>query len=126
MLILNFAHPFTDAQRARLTELIGGPIERVVDVRTQFDQQMTFLESVKVLIEQVGLSPEQWQTTPLLVNPPSLSPIACLLLAELHGRMGYFPSIVRLRPVLNSTPPSFEVAEIVNLQTVREEARRRR
>jgi len=49
-----------------------------------------------------------------------------VLLAELHGRMGYFPPIVRLRPVPNALPPRFEVAEIINLQAVREAARTRR
>jgi hypothetical protein len=59
----------------------------------------------------------------LLINPPSLSAIAVLVLAELHGRMGYFPSIIRLRPVPGSMPPQFEVAEILNLHSVREKAR---
>jgi hypothetical protein len=57
---------------------------------------------------------------------PSLSIIAATLLAELHGRMGYFPTVVRMRPVAGSTPPRFEVAEIVNLQDVRDEARGKR
>jgi hypothetical protein len=46
-----------------------------------------------------------------------------VLLAELHGRMGYFPAIVRLRPMPESVPPRFEVAEVINLQAVREHAR---
>ncbi len=37
--------------------------------------------------------------------------------------MGYFPSIIRLRPVSGSVPPQFEVAEILNLHSVREKAR---
>ena len=30
--------------------------------------------------------------------------------------MGYFPAIIRVRPVAGSTPPTYEVAEIINLQ----------
>jgi hypothetical protein len=56
----------------------------------------------------------------------TLNVIAVTLLAELHGRMGYFPAMLRLRPVTGSTPPRFEVAEIINLQTVRDRARSRR
>ena len=37
-----------------------------------------------------------------------------------------FPALLRLRPVAGSAPPQFEVAEIVNLQQVREEARKKR
>lgn len=48
------------------------------------------------------------------------------LLAELHGRMGYLPSILRLRPVGGSNPPQFEVAELLNLNEIREQARRLR
>jgi len=48
------------------------------------------------------------------------------LLAEVHGRTGYFPTIIRLRPVAGVTPPQFEVAELLNLQAVRDAARVRR
>jgi hypothetical protein len=40
--------------------------------------------------------------------------------------MGYFPTIIRLRPVANATPPRFEVAELINLQAVRDRAREQR
>jgi hypothetical protein len=78
------------------------------------------------LVDSVDLAPSDWQTQPLLVVPPSLNFIAVTLLAELHGRMGYFPPVVRLRPVAGSTPTRYEVAEIINLQQVRDEARSRR
>jgi hypothetical protein len=61
-----------------------------------------------------------------LINPPSLNFVAIALLAELHGRMGYFPACLRLRPVEGSTPPRYEVAELLNLQEARNAARRRR
>jgi hypothetical protein len=34
--------------------------------------------------------------------------------------------MLRTRPVPNSTPPQYEAAEIINLQAVRDEARKRR
>ncbi|MBC7335619.1 MAG: hypothetical protein H5U01_05025 [Clostridia bacterium] len=39
--------------------------------------------------------------------------------------MGHFPAIMRLRPT-SDVPPQFEVAEIINLQQVRDQARERR
>ncbi len=126
MLILNFSHPLTPAQRARIEELTGQPIERVIDVPTQFDPARPFTEQAAELANTVGLLPQEWQALPLLINLPSLSIIAGLVLAELHGRMGYFPTILRLRPVAGSTPPQFEVAEIMNLQSARDGARARR
>jgi len=126
MIIINFAHPFTESQLIALGELAGQPVERVIDVRAQLDPQQPFAEQVRALVDSVGLSPAEWQTLPLLVNLPSLSVIAALALAELHGRMGHFPGVIRLRPATNSTPPSFEVAEILNLQAVRDGAREAR
>jgi hypothetical protein len=126
MLIINFSHPLTEVHTARIDELTGSSVDRVFDVRTQFDSQLSFPEQARTLLDGITVSSQEWQTMPLLINPPSLSPIACLVLAELHGRMGYFPPVLRLRPVSNSTPPAFEVAEIINLQDVRERARRQR
>lgn len=59
-------------------------------------------------------------------QPSGLNFSAVVLTAELHGRMGYFPAVLRLKPVPGSVPPRFEVAEILNLQAVRSEARARR
>ena len=121
--MLNFAHPLTDAHLARVAELAGRPVERVIAVPTHFDHARPFAEQIAGPVAAVGFTPAQWQTTPLLVNLPSLTPIAGLLLAEIHGRTGYFPTVVRLRPVASSTPPQYEVAELLNLQAVRDGAR---
>ncbi|MBY0523615.1 MAG: hypothetical protein K2R98_09450 [Gemmataceae bacterium] len=126
MLLLNFGHPLSEPQLAQVAEHVSVPIERVVEVRTHFDHHSPFTEQARSLIEQIALSPTDWQTRRILVNPPNLVSIACLVLAELHGRMGYFPPVLRLRPVPNTIPPSFEVAEVLNLQEVREQARRQR
>jgi len=126
MILLNFSHPLTPEQLRRVGELTGRPLARVMDIPTQLDHEQPFAEQVRELVDGIGLSPEQWQTTPLLVNPPALNAIAVTLLAELHGRMGYFPAVLRLRPVPDSNPPQFEVAEVINLQAVRDTARRRR
>lgn len=126
MLLLNFGHPLTDAQLARIRELIGRDIERVIAVPTHFDHERPFAEQVRELLTTVPVTPEQWQTTPLIINPPSLAPITAVLLAEIHGRSGFFPTILRLRPVARTMPPQFEVAELLNLQGVRDAARTRR
>lgn len=126
MILLNFSHPLTPAHLERVETLSGQEVERVIEARAQFDHEKPFAEQVRALADQVMLTPEEWQTAPLLVNPPSLHTAAAALLAELHGRMGYFPSILRLRPVAGSNPPQFEVAEILNLNEIREQARRLR
>lgn len=127
MVLLNFSHPLTVEQLQQLEELAGRKIDRVIEVDAQVDpQQPSIVSQVIAIADRAGLAPQEWQTSPLLVNPPSLNFSAMTLLAELHGCCGYFPAVVRLRPVPGSVPLRFEVAEIVNLQAVREKARKRR
>ncbi len=126
MILLNFSHPLTPEQLAQVAELTAQPIDRVLSLPAQFDHQQPFGSQLEQLMAQIDLSPDDWQTASILVNPPSLNFIAALLLAELHGRMGYFSPIVRLRPVEGALPPRYEVAEILNLQAVRDVARLKR
>ncbi|MGO0122926.1 CRISPR-associated protein Csx15 [Desulfothermobacter acidiphilus] len=100
--------------------------EKVTEVDAQIDSQEPIVPQIAAMVDRVGLTPQEWQTLPIIINPPSLNFSAVVLMAELHGHCGYFPAAVRLRPVPGSVPPRFEVAEIVNLQAVREEARKRR
>ncbi len=131
MLILNFAHPLTDEHLARIEELTGQKPERVIVINSQIDTQQPLAPQVVAMADAAGLTPEEWQTLPILINPPALNFSAVALVAELHGRMGYFPPCIRMRPVVDEhgnrvVPPRFEVAEILNLQGVRDEARLRR
>ncbi len=125
MIILNFSHPLTDEQLSQITALTGQAVERVVEIPTHLDTEAPFGPQVAELVERAGLSPAEWQTLPLLVVPPALNFAAVLLIAELHGRMGYFPPCVRIKPV-PGVPPRYAVAEILDLQGQREGARGRR
>lgn len=126
MILLNFTHPLTAAQRAQVEALAGQPLERIVDAPAQLDHERPFAAQVSALVDGVGLSSTEWQMLPLLVNPPALNAIAVTLLAELHGRAGYFPPVLRLRPIEGAPLPTYEVAEIILLQAVRDAARKRR
>ena len=126
MLLLNFSHPLTSAQVAQIETLTGAAVERVLELPVQFEPEMPFEPQLRALMAGLALSAHELQTVPILVNLPALNFISGLLLAELHGRMGYFPPVVRLRPVAGSLPPRYEVAEILNLQAVRDAARRKR
>ena len=126
MVIVNFAHPLTQEHLRQIEKIAGQKVKKVIDVKTQFDHERSFVEQARELVDKAGLSSTEWQTLPLLINLPSLNYIAALVLAELHGRCGYFPSVLRLKPVPNANPPKFEAAEILNLQAVRDNARARR
>lgn len=126
MILLNFSHPLSAENLESIRALSGEDIEQQMDFAVQFENEQPFLPQLQELVEKIPLSPKEMQLKRILINPPSLNYITALLLAELHGRMGYFPPIVRLRPVSNSLPPRYEVAEILNLQAVRDAARKQR
>lgn len=123
MILLNFTHRLTPAQLQQIEALAGGAAGRIIDAPAHFDTDRPFGEQARDLVNGIEITPEEWETAPLLVNLPSLSVLAGLVLAEIHGRRGHFPAIVRLRPVTSALGTVFEPAEIINLQAARESAR---
>ncbi len=126
MLILNFSHPLTEEQKQQIEALTGKRTAEVRAIPSQVDITQSLTPQIRRMVEGIGLTPQEWQTLPILIVPPALNFSAAVLLAHLHGRMGYFPPIVRTRPVPEALPPRFEVAEIINLQSEREAARKER
>lgn len=126
MILVNFSHPLSADQMKQLEVILGVPMDRVIEIHSQINPDQPLALQVAAMVDQAGLTVEEWQNAPILINPPSLNFSAVLLIAELHGRMGYFPTCVRLRPVNGAIPPRFEVAEVLNLQNQRDAARRRR
>lgn len=125
MLILNFSHPLTGEQHRQIELLARMPIEDVRTIPVQIQQEESLAPQIVAIVNSVEMSSEEWQTRPLLVNPPGFVPAAFVLLAELHGRIGHFPTLIRMRP-LSSPIPGYEVTELLNLQFIREESRYRR
>jgi hypothetical protein len=125
MLLLNYAHPLTEEQRAQVAALLGAAPE-LRDIPAQVDRGLPLARVAAALADAARLEPADWQTTPLLINPPALAPVALALLAELHGRCGYFVPILNIRPAAGVLPPRYEVAEVVALQQLRDDARERR
>ncbi|RKY95150.1 MAG: hypothetical protein DRQ06_04200 [Candidatus Hydrothermota bacterium] len=123
MLILNFSHPLTDEQKEQIEKISGQKIGEIRHIPTNFDNDKPFEPQVEELIRSCNLTSEEWQTLPILIVPPALNFIAVTLLAAIHGIMGYFPPIVRIKPVENTIPPRFEVAEIIDLKKIREKYR---
>ncbi len=126
MLILNFSHPFTDEQRVQAAEFAGGDIEEIRTIPVQINQGSTLEPQIRAIVDSAGLTSQEWQTRQFLINPPGYAPAAFVLLAELHGRIGHFPTLIRLRPRPGGAVTIFEVAELLNLQAIREEARKQR
>ncbi len=125
MLLLNYSHPLTEEQRAQIEALASQSITEVRTIPVQINHAEPLAPQIVALVDATDLSSEEWQTRSLLINPPGYAPAAFVLLAELHGRIGHFPALVRLRPK-SGTLTTYEVAELLDLQAVRDEARTRR
>ncbi|MEF3272802.1 MAG: hypothetical protein K6356_00120 [Chloroflexus sp.] len=125
MILLNYAHPLTPAQLEQVTVLLGKQLE-IRQVPVHVDRGQPLADVARQLTDAAGLSPEEWQTEELVINPPGLAPLALTLIAEIHGRRGDFPPILNIRPVPDTVPTRYEIAEIVNLTAVRLAARSRR
>lgn len=126
MILLNFSHPLTTEHLAQVEALTDQSVGQVIDMPVQVEPNQPLTEQIVEIADQVGLAPEEWQTLPLVINPPGYAPATAVLLAELHGRMGYFPAVLWIRPVEDGMPPRFQVVKVINLQVVRDKARRQR
>ena len=126
MILINFSHPITADQQKKIEAITNQSISEVFETKVNFNLQEAFAPQVEALLDQIPLTERQLQELPILINLPALNYIAGLLLAGLHGRMGYFPPVIRLRPVAGLVPPQYEVAEILELQAFRDEERRKR
>lgn len=126
MNLLNFSHPLNKVQLEQLAKLIGQPITDVRDIAVQFDTDQTFTPQVVAMIDDLSIESFRWQNEVWLIIPPALNYITAILLVELHARMGHFPTIIRLKPVQQNFTTQYDVAEIINLEQVRQIARQRR
>lgn len=129
MLVLNYSrHKLTPEQLEQLSRKIGeipGSTPQPFDVRELYRDinETNKIESeVVTLAEAAQLTHDEWAARSLIVLLPDLAIAAATLLAEIHGRRGEFPPLLRRRR-LDSLLGGFEIAEVVGLQQVRNIAR---
>jgi hypothetical protein len=126
MYIINLAHPLTETHIRKIQEITGETITEIKEIPSRIDHNLPLEPQIETLLDRVGFTPQQWQIEPFLINLPALNYSAAAVLAQLHGRAGYFPPVLRLRPVPEQIPLRYEVAEVLNLQAMRDRAREKR
>ena len=123
LLLLNFAYPLTAQQQTQIEQLAGASIENIITIPTLINEEEPLEPQITQLVDAVDQSIQDWHKRHILINPPGYAPAAFLLLAELHGRIGHFPTLIRMRPKHGSIT-TYEVIELLNLQTIRDSARK--
>lgn len=126
--VVNFAHPLSGEQREAMAAAVGvdaGIDVRVVEVPASFGSERPLVAQAVALVDEAHVSPHDWETESIVVVLPSLAVAAAVVLAELHGRMGRFPAVARFA---RSEGPlaEYRLAELLDLNEVRAEARGRR
>lgn len=125
-LVLNFVRALTPAQIDQLRCLLGA-LPEVIDLPgapVQFPAERLLDESVTDVLDSAGLTLDQWTSLSIIVNLPGLAPAASAIIAEIHGRTGHFPHVIRLTPSPEDSSV-YIVSEVVKLQNIRDAARHR-
>ncbi len=98
IIVLNFAHPLTMQQQTQIEELSNTTIENIITISTLINEEEPLEPQIASLIEAVDQFTLDWNKRDILLNPPGYAPAVILLLAEIHGRIGHFPTLIRMRP----------------------------
>jgi len=99
-IVLNFSgHPVLSDQLKTIEKLLQWPSSEVMDVQLgTIAEDRNFIANIVKAIEKIDLSPVQWQASSIVAIPAGYSAIWSVVLAEIHGRLGYFPDVVHVRP----------------------------
>jgi hypothetical protein len=110
-------------QQTQIEQLTGTSIEDIATIPTLINEEEPLEPQITGLIDAVDQSINDWHKHHILINPPGYASAAFLLLAEIHGRIGHFPTLIRMRPKYGPVT-TYEVIELLNLQTIRDAARK--
>lgn len=127
-IIVNFSHPISEELCQQICSKTNLYIAEVVEppkIPVNFDEEKEFEQQVREVVDKIGLTIDEWQELYILVNVPGFAPITAALIAEMHGRMGHFPKVLRLKRSQDNSN-RYEFAEIIELQRVRDFARQRK
>lgn len=125
MVLLNFGHPLTSEQVKVTGEITARDLAAIIDAAVRLDLDKPIQPQLEEVIDDIA-GRVDLENEPYLVSLPSLNIATAVVLAMLHGQSGHFPSVLRLKPVQGTHPPRYVVAEIVDLQAIRNAARSQR
>lgn len=122
--VINFSqHPVREASLHAIQLMTGAQSVETLDAPVQIDEEGSLAGQVARAIDR--LDGCDLANVNLVIVLPGLATAAACVVAELHGRVGYFPAIARLErkpgPVV-----LYEIVEIIDLQSVRQHARTKR
>lgn len=124
VIVVNFSHPLGPDQLAELEALTGAAVE-VHSVFVHLDLDAPLEPQIQACIDAVPLTADEWQAVPLVVVLPGIAIAAAMVLAEVHGLRGHFPTCITAT-LVDEIIPRFAMRELVGLERIRNHARQRR
>lgn len=123
MILINFNRPFKPDQIKQIEALTHEKIERVIDFATApLDGDQPVLPQLGKLLKSVSALKVELRSEPVIVHLPTQTYLAALLMADLHGWMGYFPRVIRTSLRMGGgLLPVQDVAEVLDLQAVEDQ-----
>lgn len=119
--LINFGRQIESGQLSSIEQLVGMPVEETIDLPYQLVDTRPHEPQLLELLAQTGLTHDEWESLPIVVNVHPFAPDAAALMACIHGLRGNFPSVVRM--ARNPATEKFEAVEIMRLQSLRNDAR---
>lgn len=124
MTILNLAAPLSTNDVSTIAALCGRKARRVIDLALAFSETDPLAPQVRSLLDSLGFSSSEWQSQSVVVNLPDDPVAATLLIADIAGRRGRTPSVIRWKRGGNGQ--RVEPLEVISLHEIRKEARHQR
>jgi len=123
MIVINMKHGMNDAQRRNLARLLAIPVQDI-DERVlvpTFDLVGELVPQVLALVD--GLITTETLLEEIALIAPSVAEAALIVAVYVHGKLGYWPPILRMAQTQGLPTPRWDVVEVVRLglvgQTVR-------
>jgi hypothetical protein len=123
MILLNFSSPFKKDQLPQVELILQEPIDRVVNYPCKVDSDMEILPQILEFMAKLPIGEAELRNEPVAVVLPVQNYQAVLVIAYLHGILGYFPPIFRTRLATIGIMPIHEAAELLNPQAVEDAAK---
>lgn len=124
MTILNLASQLSSDDVSAVAALSGRKPRRVVNVVPNFVESEPLGPQVRELLDGLGFSSADWEKQSIILNLPPDPAASALIVAEIAGRRGRTPSVIRWRTAPGGQ--GREPAEVISLHEIRKEARHQR
>ncbi|CAB3389591.1 CRISPR-associated protein Csx15 [Kyrpidia spormannii] len=119
-------HPLTEFQKTQLFDKYHVVVEELIEVPVHFDPTQELSPQIAKVIDDIDLAVEEWSERTIYVILPGLAPGAAAILAAIHGLKGGFPSILWIYQSSQVGSQSYEIAQIIDGQSIRDTWRQTR